>query len=448
MDRRFGDGNIYFNWRYMIVEKLSVLGSVLLLVLVGIFSSGCLDDEEAGVDCAETFCIGTLLAEGEGFNKPLIDAVDLAKSDINEAGGNIEIISGNSFQAGAGEATASAMRLYEMGVRGIVGPSYSSDSLNVFPFLVENEIVAISPSATSPRLTDRNKELVDAGNQHFFFRVSPSDLFQVPILAKQTQGKTIIVNRDDPWGNPLAALVRDEIMSDGRQVEVVSYDTANFRDDADDAMLSEAAAAVVSDVEAAVQKIPDVESIVLFIFNKEGGRIVRELLDSSVIPEETGYYVGDGLGFKSGLFPHVEEENGEIEGFKQVISTPPPGKRLEEFEERFDSGDFAAHVYDAVVILRLAALSAGSNNPSDYVSKIRDVTREGTKCHSYATCAAALTDETSINDDIDYEGLSGPISLNSNGDIEDGLYAVDTYDAQGVPQRTYFNFQGEEVNTN
>ncbi|MYH39668.1 MAG: hypothetical protein F4154_01555 [Candidatus Dadabacteria bacterium] len=72
------------------------------------------------------------------------------------------------------------------------------------------------------------------------------------------------------------------------------------------------------------------------------------------------------------------------------------------------------------------------------------MTREGTKCHSYATCAAALTDETTINDDIDYEGLSGPVDLDENGDIQDGLYAVDTYDAQGVAQRIYLNFQGEE----
>jgi ABC-type branched-subunit amino acid transport system substrate-binding protein len=204
------------------VERLSILGSVLLLVFIGIFSSGCPDDgeDEAKVDCAEVFCIGTLLSEGEDFNAALIEAVDLAKGDINKAGGNIEIISGNSYQAGAeaGEAAASVRGLLEMGVGGIVGPSYSSDSVEVFPVLVENETVAISPSATSPTLTDMNKQLVDGGNQHFFFRVSPSDLFQAPILAKQTQGKTIIVNRVDPWGTALARLVKEEIEADGRQV--------------------------------------------------------------------------------------------------------------------------------------------------------------------------------------------------------------------------------------
>lgn len=421
------------------MKRLSILGPVLLLVFMGISYSGCFHDEEdeAGVDCAETFCIGTLLAEGEDFNMPLIEAVGLAKDDINKAGGNIEIISGNSFQAGAGEAVASAMELLEMGVRGIVGPSYSSDSVALHPFLSENEIVAVSPSATSPRLTDMNKIVVDSGDQPFFFRVSPSDLFQGPILAKQAQGNTVIVNRDDAWGEALAAIVEKEITSDGRQVEVVSYNSEP----------SPPAADVVSRVEAAVQQMPDVESIVLLVFS-EGGEIIRGLLDSSVIPEGTGYYVGDGLVFNTNLFPHVDEENGEIEGFRQVISTPPPGTRLEEFKERFNFSDYTAHAYDAVVILRLAALSAGSNDPSDYVSKIRDVTREGTKCHSYATCAAALTDETTINDDIDYEGLSGPIDLNENGDITDGLYAVDTYDAQGVAQRIYLDFQGEEANTN
>ena len=422
------------------MKRLSVLGSVLLLLFIGILSSGCLEDgdDEAEVNCAEIFCIGTLLPEGEAFNGPLIEAVNLAKGDINNAGGNIEIISGNSFEAGAeaGEAIASAMRLLDMGVRGIVGPSYSSDSVEILPFLSEREIAAISPSATSPAITEENEKLVDKGDQHFFFRVAPSDLFQAPILAKQSQGNTVIVNRDDAWGGPLSKSVEEEIMSDGRQAKVVSYSsTAPVISD------------VVSRVEAAVQEIPDVKSIVILAFS-EGGELIKGLLDSSVIPRGTGYYVGDGLVFSDDLFPHVAEENGEIEGFKRVSSTPPPGERLEEFEERFNFGDFAAHAYDAVVILSLAALSADSNDPSDYVSKIEEVTREGVKCHSYATCAAALTDETTINDDIDYEGISGPVDLDENGDIEDGLYSVDTYDAQGVPERTYLNFQGEEVNTN
>ncbi len=437
------------------MKKMSAFGYAFLFILSGLLFSGCSwddlwsgDDDGDGIDCGEVFCIGTLLAEGEGFNGSLIEAVNLAKEDINKAGGNVEIISGNSFQAGASQATASATQLLEMGVHGMVAPSYSSDSLSIHPLLSDNEIVAISPSATSPTLTDENKKIADSGNQPFFFRVAPSDLFQAPILAKQSQGNTVIVYRDDAWGAALEALVRDEITRDGRQVKVVSYDPADFPDDADEDTVSQRAADVVSDVETEIQGIQNVESIVLLVFNVEGGAIVRGLLDSSEVPDEVGYYFGDGLTFSAALFQHVDEVNGEIEGFKQVISTPPPGPRLDEFKERFDFSDYAAHAYDAVIILRLAALSAGSNDPSDYVSKVQEVTAGGTKCHSYAACAAALTDETKVNDDIDYEGISGPIDLNEYGDITDGLYAVDTYDAQGNPQRNYLNFEGEEANTN
>ena len=422
------------------MKRLIILGSVLLLVSMGIFSSGCLDDgeDEAAADCAENFCIGTLLPEGEVFNRPLIEAVNLAKGDINKAGGNIEIISGNSFNAAAGEATASAARLLETGVRGIVGPSYSSDSQEVHPFLVESKIVGISPSATSPVLTSLNEEIVDSGNQIFFFRTPPSDSFNAPILAKQTQGNTVIVNRDDTWGGPLAELVKEKIESSGRQVRVVSYDHDPIPPAAD----------VVSRVEAAVEEIPNVESIVLLVF-EEGGEIIRGLLDSLDIPAD-GYYTGDGLPVQV-LFDHVEEENGEIEGFKRVTSTPVPGEKLEEFEERFDAEiddfHFTARAYDAVVILSLAALSAGSNDPSVYVSKIQEVTKGGTQCHSYATCAAALTDETATNDDIDYEGVSGPIELDDNGDITAGFYiVVETYDARGGKEEIFFDSQGEEVN--
>jgi len=432
----------------MVVKKLSILGSALLLVFMGIFSSGCLDDEdEAKVDCAEAFCIGTLLAEGEGFNGSLIEAVNLAKEDINKAGGNTEIISGNSFQAGASQVTASAEQLLEMGIHGMVAPSYSSDSVSIHPFLGENEMVGISPSATSVELTTENEKVVERGDQPFFFRVAPSDRFQAPILAKQSQGNTVIVYRDDAWGKSLAADTREGIMSDGRQAKTIPYDTADFPDDADDATVSQRAADVVLKVEGAVEEIK-AESIVLLVFNVEGGPIVRGLLDSSAISDGVGYYFGDGLTFDDALFQHVEKESGEIAGFKQVISTPPLGQRLEEFKERFNFSDYAAHAYDAVVILRLAALSAGSNDPSVYVSEVQEVTRGGTKCHSYATCAAALTDETTVNDDIDYEGISGPINLDQYGDITDGLYAVNTYDAQGVPTTIYLNFEGEEVNTN
>ena len=105
--------------------------------------------------------------------------------------------------------------------------------------------------------------------------------------------------------------------------------------------------------------------------------------------------------------------------------------------------DFATHMYDAVVVVALASLSAESTDPSEYVSEIANVTRKGNQCISYAECAAALADETSANDDIDYEGLSGPIKFDENGDIEEGFYLVYTYDLTG--KRDQADFQHSRI---
>lgn len=426
------------------MKKVSAFGYALLFTLSGLFFSGCSwddlwsgDDDGGGIDCGEVFCVGTLLADSEDFNKHLREAITLAEEDINKAGGNIEIVSGDSFAAGENEAgehevTGSAVGLSETGVHGIVGPSYSSDSLEIIDnFLDEEEIVIVSPSATSPTITDRNEP--------FFFRVSPSDLFQAPIIAKQTKGSVVIVNRGDEWGEGLAKLVKEHVENAGRNVlEVVNYDPASFD-----------AARVVADVEA-IAGIGTAGSIVALVFD-EGGEIIKGLLDSTEVNPDAGYYVGDGLVINESLFPLVNEEDGDVEGFVNVTSSPRPGKRLEEFKERFSDnaeviGDYAAHAYDAVVILRLAALSAESSDPSDYVSEVGNVTKQGTKCYSYATCAAALTDETTVNDDIDYEGISGPIDFNDKGDITDGVYSIYTYDERGKRSVTIVDFNGNEVN--
>ena len=54
---------------------------------------------------------------------------------------------------------------------------------------------------------------------------------------------------------------------------------------------------------------------------------------------------------------------------------------------------------------------AGCEDPSEFVSEMAEVTGEGNRCLSYAECAAALTDKTAANDNINYEGVSGPIDF-------------------------------------
>ena len=425
------------------MKKTTAFVYALLLILSGLFFSGCGADDlrsgdEDGADCGKVFCLGILLTETESFNKHLREAVSLAKEDIKNAGESIEIISVD-FHAGESEAEASAMRLHEMGVRAIVGPSFSSDSLEAFDFINEKKIATISPSATSPEITERNKGLINAGEQNYFFRVSPSDLLQAPILAgKITGNNVVIVYRDDTWGRGLSGPLKEFIEGAGKTVKEIKYPTGMDE--------FPGAQKVVEDVET-LDGIEGADSIVALVFS-EGEGIVKGLLASGTVPDKARYYVGDGFLLNAGgFFPLGEKEKaGAAGGFTNITSSPLPEKRLDKFKERFSDdaekvGSFAAHAYDATVILRLAALA----DPENPVSEIRNVSESGHKCYSYAQCAASLKDETETNDDINYEGLSGPIAFDENGDIKSGFYAVYTYDKEGNSEVEYLDFDGNPV---
>ena len=413
---------------------------IIFFTFIGFFlSSGCIDraDEQVDAGCGDAFCIGLLLPSEESsyydFGKPLIRTAELARDDINQAGGNVRLVLRNSD-----DPLPAAMELLETGVHGIIGPDWSGGVLEIFDLLVENSMVAVSPSATSVTLTEKNKDISSAGGQIFFFRTTASDIFQAKILADQAEGEILIVNRDDDYGRNLAKLINENLENDGRS-------KATIEEYAHDAADSDEEARTVVDRIEALSGIDTIDSVIIIAF-EEGGRIIKGMLDSQVVPSEAQYYVSDGLAVAN-LYEYVDETNpGVIAGFKAVSPTglPDPPERKTEFEDRFDSNEipsfqFMTHTYDAVVAMALASLSAGSMDPSQYVTEMANVTRGATPCISYAQCAAALTDETTANDDINYEGLSGPIEFDENGDIEIGFYLVYAYDSTGKRDRRIFS---------
>ncbi len=418
----------------------AVLSIAFLVLTCFILSPGCGDgaDEQADADCEDAFCIGVLL-QASDLRYSLIKAAKLARDDINQAGGNVKLIMGD-----VATPLASLQKLLDMGVRAIIGPGTSGNSVEIFDFLVENNLVAVSPSATSVTLTEKNREISQAGGTPFFFRTVPTDSFQAKILVDQAQdqGEMLIVHRNDNYGEKLTELINEELRSKGRTAaKIVNYELY----DSDDPDFDEKTQDVLDDIEA-VSGISDVGSIMMIVSEGEGEKIIKGMLDSPVVPSTAKYYISDSLAVAN-LHELVDPENpASVEGFKSTTpcALPDPPERKDEFEKRFDpeefpSLQFTVHTYDAVVAVALAALSAKSEDPSKYVSEMAEVTAGENRCLTYAECAAALTDETVANDDINYEGVSGPIEFDENGDIGAGCYSVYTYDAEGGRTRQVFS---------
>jgi branched-chain amino acid transport system substrate-binding protein len=90
-----------------------------------------------------------------------------------------------------------------------------------------------------------------------------------------------------------------------------------------------------------------------------------------------------------------------------------------------------------VVLLALAALAAGSVESADIAAKLREVSGGeggGTKCTSFAECA----DIINSGGVADYDGVSGPITFDENGDPTEAEIGVYIYG----DDNTYTPFRG------
>jgi ABC-type branched-subunit amino acid transport system substrate-binding protein len=119
---------------------------------------------------------------------------------------------------------------------------------------------------------------------------------------------------------------------------------------------------------------------------------------------------------------------GDLEGFKGTTPLTELGDdfktRLLEVDPALVDYNYAAEAYDLTVIMALAVELAQDDGIA-YASQIQGVTRDGEKCTDYAACKAIID----AGGDPDYDGFSGPITLNGVGDPLEASYGVLTMGA-------------------
>jgi hypothetical protein len=86
-------------------------------------------------------------------------------------------------------------------------------------------------------------------------------------------------------------------------------------------------------------------------------------------------------------------------------------QRLLDINPRLDSFTYGPESYDASILLGLAALAGGDDSGATIAGNLRDVSEGGTACTTFEECAQMLEQD----EDIDYEGVSGPINFNGTG---------------------------------
>lgn len=409
--------------------------------------------EVAGdVFAADAFNVGVVLALNEdeeyyGLIKPIADAITLAQEDINEIGGvngkQINLVFCNTDGDGA-QAAQAAQHLADIGIQAVVGPDFSGYTVNIVPeVFVPNGILAISPSATAPAISGFN-------DQGLMWRTVPSDIIQGQTLAELTahvatnvvtpRGPSIkvavLARESDAYADGLLSSLSEFLPNDLLDAEVytvVEYPNAGEGGGSD---------YTTAVLEAAANK-PDV---VVALGLAEVWDIIEQMdiaLQEDYGYDHTVFLTADG-GKDSVKSTEALASRPGLEG--RVWGTAPRSLRAEEYvpyrkfslkwratyDTSADTHPFVSNGYDALYLIAFAFAAAGEADGPSMAKAMTRLTRPGgvvveANQQDFPKGVTALTQGQSI----DFEGASGPIEFDANGDPKSATIALWCLDAEG-----------------
>ncbi|MDJ0347829.1 ABC transporter substrate-binding protein [Cryobacterium sp. PH29-G1] len=361
--------------------------------------------------------IGTILPQSGALaflGPPEEAGVQLAVNDINAAGLgiNVEAIFRDSGDTTTDTATPSVTDLLSQDVTAIVGAASSGVSKTVIDKITGAGVVQFSPANTSPDFTTYD----DKG---LYWRTAPSDLLQGEVLGNQiaddgnaTLGLIVL---NDAYGTGLAKATRTAFEAAGGEVVAESLfneGESNF-------------ASQIADVTAAA---PDAIALITF----DQSKIIVPDLVAGGFPGGQLYFVDGNLKDYSPDFAAdlITGAKGTLPGL-DVGTLGDFTDRLKEINPTLTDYSYAAESYDAVILIAMAAYAGNDVSGTSIASYLRQVsggTGDGTKVTDFATAAKALAD----GEQVDYDGFSGPITFDENGDPTEATIGLYQYQADNT----------------
>ena len=363
---------------------------------------------------------GDLADQGPAGEKAADLAVQEIEDAVKQVGSDhtVEIIHEDS-QTNPQAAVQAARSVIGDGATCVAGPWDSTSNIPVAQSVsVREEVPNISPASTSDEVTT----LEDDG---FNARTVTPDAIQGVALADLVErelggAEGTVVNigaRDDPYGEGLAESFTENWEEKGGEVgETVIYDPAlpSYDSEAEQIVAGNPDGFVIIDfpetygkVGPALARTGDFDPTTAFI---------TDGLVSTSLPKDAGEEATEGL---RGTVPGAPEGDESTKAFDQLFeqsNQPPPE------QEAFDPQNF-----DAVITCYLAAVAAGSTEGADIAEQIIPVTAPPGDKYTWQELPDAV-EALQNGDDIDYDGASGPIDMDENGDATTGVYDVFSYE--------------------
>jgi branched-chain amino acid transport system substrate-binding protein len=354
------------------------------------------------------------------FGPSLDKAAILGATQLNKAlkkdglsGVSIKIVGSEDDQTQAVAGVEAAKKLVNVDhAQVLVGSMASSVTLAIAQSVtIPDHVVEITPTSSDPSLTHL------PGKDHWLWRIYPSDILQGAVLAKamgKAFGAHATVNvgaRDDAFGAALAAEFSKDWKAQGGKVgKTVLYNPNATTFDADAQKLAAGGpkAWMIADFPPTFAKMGP--ALVRAGRWSPGKTFMTEAMDDNSALNQIGAPATDGL--------------------RGTAATTPKGSSATAFEALFKKTypsvsytGFEGTAFDSVVLAGLAAVRAGTSNPSRLKNYLQPISAPpGTK-FSWRQLPAAIK-ALRAGKDINYEGAWGSIDWNNLGDPTSAIYIV------------------------
>ena len=394
-------------------------GASALLALTGCLApAGGARVESAEASGDGTLRIGLILdntGKQSFLNQPQLAAAKLAVREINAAGGHkgkpVELLPESVSEDTAAQARDLAAAKADV----VIGPTDSSRTPAAIDVLSKAKIALISPANAASGLSTY-------ASGGYYFRTAAADTAQASVLVKLAHdggAKTLaIVHEEGGYGQGVAAAVGAAAKDAG----LGPVTTAEFKP----GQAQQATSAVKAAAPDAVVLVARTGAQGAIAELNNAGMAGKKLILSDGAVNDYGSGLGSGAldgarGILPGVFPSADFQ-------AKLVSVDPGLKDM----------TFAAETYDAVNLAAIAAAVAEDDAGTSITARLISVSGgkaqpvggaqpagDPTSCTSYQTC----TDVLRSGKRPDYDGQSGAINFDSNGDITTANYLVYSFGA-------------------
>jgi ABC-type branched-subunit amino acid transport system substrate-binding protein len=391
-----------------------VVGSIVTLILIVAAPPATAQDKTLVIGGLQELT-GPLSASGPAMTKALKLAVQEANKAAMAAGLGWTVKEEQADTQGDAQTALSAARsLVDKGASCLIGPGTTPESIAIAKGLTIQKKVILLPQATSGRLTAFKPEADDT-----IFRTVPPDTLQGQALADAVESflgsakdRTVsVAYRNEPYGEGLAKEFGADWQAKGGKVQgPIGFDPNQATFD--------------SEAEKIVAGNPDAYLIVDYpdSYVKMGAALLRTgKFDAKKL------FVPDVLAFtevpKNIPAAALEGAKGARAGSPETSAAYKAFDQLWKAAGGTERYSLDANTFDATLVCFLSAVAAGSPDPAAIKGQVRRVTGAPGEKLNFTRLADAIK-ALRAGQDIDFEGVSGPLDLDKNGDPTTSLYDI------------------------